>query len=213
MYETSSSPESQQDNKEQDQDIEEAIMAAHLFNEAGQLEEVDIPGLFEVLAGGESADEGTFKFLMEFADSEGDEPIASSAATAVAAAEDGNSVGVGGGGMSDGSATGALSGSSTGTDMNEMDLISSTDLDSVFDCQMLGPLETPPLDVDTPDLDSETAAAAAAAAVTLGSSTLDDAEMTPSFSITTQPAAQTAQLMSLPSNPPPPPLWEGRRQA
>ena len=44
MYETSSSPESQQDNKEQDQDIEEAIMAAHLFNEAGQLEEVDIPG-------------------------------------------------------------------------------------------------------------------------------------------------------------------------
>ena len=46
-------------------------MAAHLFNGSGQLEEVDIPELFEVLAGGDTVDEGTFKFLMEFTEHRG----------------------------------------------------------------------------------------------------------------------------------------------
>ena len=39
-------------------------MAAHLFNESGQMQEVDIPDIFDVLAGGE--DESAVKFLLGF---------------------------------------------------------------------------------------------------------------------------------------------------
>ena len=61
----------QKEIEEEEGVAEEAAMAAHLFNDSGQLEEVDIPELFEVLAGGDTADEGTFKFLMEFAEDGG----------------------------------------------------------------------------------------------------------------------------------------------
>lgn len=40
------------------------IMAAHLFNESGQMQEVDIPDIFDVLEGGE--DESAVKFLLGF---------------------------------------------------------------------------------------------------------------------------------------------------
>jgi hypothetical protein len=40
-------------------------MAAHLFNESGQMQEVDIPDIFDVLEGGE--DENAVKFLLGFA--------------------------------------------------------------------------------------------------------------------------------------------------
>ena len=39
-------------------------MAAHLFNESGQMQEVDIPDIFDVLEGGE--DESAVKFLLGF---------------------------------------------------------------------------------------------------------------------------------------------------
>jgi hypothetical protein len=39
-------------------------MAAHLFNESGQMQEVDIPDIFDVLEGGE--DENAVKFLLGF---------------------------------------------------------------------------------------------------------------------------------------------------
>ena len=39
-------------------------MAAHLFNESGQMQEVDIPDIFDVLAGGE--DESAVKLLLGF---------------------------------------------------------------------------------------------------------------------------------------------------
>jgi hypothetical protein len=39
-------------------------MAAHLFNESGQMQEVDIPDIFDVLAGGE--DENAVKYLLGF---------------------------------------------------------------------------------------------------------------------------------------------------
>ena len=44
-------------------------MAAHLFNESGQMQEVDIPDIFDVLEGGE--DETAVKFLLGF---NGDDP-------------------------------------------------------------------------------------------------------------------------------------------
>ena len=44
-------------------------MAAHLFNESGQMQEVDIPDIFDVLEGGE--DESAVKFLLGF---NGDDP-------------------------------------------------------------------------------------------------------------------------------------------
>ena len=47
-------------------------MAAHLFNESGQMQEVDIPDIFDVLEGGE--DENAVKFLLGFAS---DEPMQS----------------------------------------------------------------------------------------------------------------------------------------
>ena len=34
-------------------------MAAHLFNESGQMQEVDIPDIFDVLAGGEDESAGS----------------------------------------------------------------------------------------------------------------------------------------------------------
>ena len=40
------------------------MMAAHLFNESGQMQEVDIPDIFDVLEGGE--DESAVKFLLGF---------------------------------------------------------------------------------------------------------------------------------------------------
>ena len=40
-------------------------MAAHIFNESGQMQEVDIPDIFDVLEGGE--DENAVKFLLGFA--------------------------------------------------------------------------------------------------------------------------------------------------
>ena len=40
------------------------MMAAHLFNENGQMQEVDIPDIFDVLEGGE--DESAVKFLLGF---------------------------------------------------------------------------------------------------------------------------------------------------
>ena len=39
-------------------------MAAHLFNESGQMQEVDIPDIFDVLVGGE--DESAVKLLLGF---------------------------------------------------------------------------------------------------------------------------------------------------
>ena len=45
-------------------------MAAHLFNESGEMQEVDIPDIFDVLEGGE--DENAVKFLLGFAS---DEPM------------------------------------------------------------------------------------------------------------------------------------------
>jgi hypothetical protein len=42
----------------------EIKMAAHLFNESGQMQEVDIPDIFDVLAGGE--DESAVKLLLGF---------------------------------------------------------------------------------------------------------------------------------------------------
>ena len=39
-------------------------MAAHLFNESGQMQEVDMPDIFDVLAGGE--DENAVKYLLGF---------------------------------------------------------------------------------------------------------------------------------------------------
>ena len=117
-----------------DQEIE-AIMAAHLFNDNGQLEEVDIPELFEVLAGGD-ADEGTFKFLMEFAGNEG-------------SGGGGGESGLNSGTVATSSSSAGVSAGSSGCSgsgengLNDVDL--STDLESVFDCQMLGTLETPPL--------------------------------------------------------------------
>ena len=43
---------------------EMTTMAAHLFNESGQMQEVDIPDIFDVLEGGE--DESAVKFLLGF---------------------------------------------------------------------------------------------------------------------------------------------------
>ena len=40
------------------------MMAAHLFNDSGQMQEVDIPDIFDVLEGGE--DESAVKFLLGF---------------------------------------------------------------------------------------------------------------------------------------------------
>ena len=53
-------------NEELTEKVFETInkMAAHLFNESGQMQEVDIPDIFDVLEGGE--DESAVKFLLGF---------------------------------------------------------------------------------------------------------------------------------------------------
>ena len=44
-------------------------MAAHIFSESGQMQEVDIPDIFDVLEGGE--DEGAVKYLLGFGGEDG----------------------------------------------------------------------------------------------------------------------------------------------
>ena len=80
-------------------------MAAHLFNDNGQLQDVDIPDLFEVLAGGE--DEVSVKNLL------------------------------------------GLDGEDSDIGMDTEDLISSTELATALDVQLLAPLENSPLTVDS----------------------------------------------------------------
>ena len=124
---------------------EEATMAAHLFNDIGELEEVDIPE-FEVLAGGDTVDEGTFKFLMEFAEDFG----GSDAPTSSTAADTGTSTSAL---LSNahsalfGDETSTLTSgptSSAPTELNEdIDLLLSTDFESAFQShQMLSPANT-----------------------------------------------------------------------
>ncbi len=48
-------------------------MAAHVFNENGQMHEVEIPDIFDVLEGGE--DEGAVKFLLGFAGDDESEQV------------------------------------------------------------------------------------------------------------------------------------------
>jgi hypothetical protein len=51
-------------------------MAAHLFSESGQMQEVDIPDIFDVLEGGE--DESAVKYLLGFGDDSGGQGSSSS---------------------------------------------------------------------------------------------------------------------------------------
>ena len=178
---------------------EEAAMAAHLFNDSGQLEEVDIPELFEVLAGGDTADEGTFKFLMEFAEDGGgggDAPASS--------ADTGTSTSASLSTAVETSTSTSGSTSTAPTELNEdIDLISSTDFESAFQShQMLSSPATTgatPLPTTTQSLISlpslvETMDTASSRTSPL--QTPSSSSQQPLSTVQIQPATQALQLPS-----------------
>ena len=179
---------------------EEAAMAAHLFNDSGQLEEVDIPELFEVLAGGDTADEGTFKFLMEFAEDGG----GSDAPAPSAAADTGTSTSASLSTAVETSTSTSGSTSTAPTELNEdIDLISSTDFESAFQShQMLSSPATTgatPLPTTTQSLISlpslvETMDTASSRTSPL--QTPSSSSQQPLSTVQIQPATQALQLPS-----------------
>ena len=194
----------QKEIEEEEGVAEEAAMAAHLFNDSGQLEEVDIPELFEVLAGGDTADEGTFKFLMEFAEDGGggsDAPASSAGTGTSTSASHSTAV--------ETSTSTSGSTSTAPTELNEdIDLISSTDFESAFQShQMLSSPATTgatPLPTTTQSLISlpslvetmDTASSRTSPLQTPSSSSQQPLSAAAASTVQIQPATQALQLPS-----------------